>query len=187
LRSDSFIEGLQAIDWTVEERGLAGLSDLEGIPWTMPMEQFFEAWVETVMRCVARSVGGILKTGRQRETVAALAWSPPYLGSQRSLVPDMILELDQTSFIGLSLMRSTNVTGKNSRRVCGTARAVPYVSDIERTFCRHWHMRTLRERPTSCAASSTLVPKPPGNLWQDATGYSTNPSYQTKDVAFESG
>src|SRR5207342_103544 len=98
LKADSFIEGLQAIEWTVEERGLAGLSDLEGIPWTMPMEQFFEAWVETVMRCVARNAGGILKTGRQRETVAALAWSPPYLGSQRSLVPDMILELDHTSF-----------------------------------------------------------------------------------------
>ena len=32
------MEGMQAIDWTVEERGLAGLSDLEGIPWTMPME-----------------------------------------------------------------------------------------------------------------------------------------------------
>ena len=99
MRHDSFIEGLQAIDWTIEERGLAGLSDLEGIPWTMPMEQFFEAWVETVMRCVARSVGGVLKTGRQRETVAPIAWNPPYLGSQRSLVPDMILELDQTSFI----------------------------------------------------------------------------------------
>jgi hypothetical protein len=99
LRSDVFVEGLQAIDWTVEERGLAGLSDLEGIPWTMPMEQFFEAWVETVMRNVARSAGGILKTGRQRETVSPLAWDPPYLGSQRSLVPDMILELEQTSFI----------------------------------------------------------------------------------------
>ncbi|MGA3017662.1 MAG: hypothetical protein ABSF62_11125 [Bryobacteraceae bacterium] len=99
LRGDSFIEGLQAIDWTVEERGLAGLSDLEGIPWTMPMEQFFEAWVETVMRRVARNAGGTLKTGRLRQTVSPLAWSPPYLGSQRSLVPDMILELEGTSFI----------------------------------------------------------------------------------------
>jgi 5-methylcytosine-specific restriction endonuclease McrBC regulatory subunit McrC len=99
LRTDGFIEGLQAIDWTVEDRGLAGLSDLEGIPWTMPMEQFFEAWVETVMRVVARQMGGSLKTGRRRETVSALAWDPPYLGSQRSLVPDMILELEQTSFI----------------------------------------------------------------------------------------
>ena len=99
LRADSFIEGLQAIDWTVEERGLAGLSDLEGIPWTMPMEQFFEAWVETVMRSVARQMGGTLKAGRRRETVSPLAWDPPYVGSQRSLIPDMILELEGTSFI----------------------------------------------------------------------------------------
>jgi 5-methylcytosine-specific restriction endonuclease McrBC regulatory subunit McrC len=63
------------------------------------MEQFFEAWVETVMRSVARNAGGILKTGRQRETVSPLAWIPPYLGSQRSLVPDMVLELEQKSFI----------------------------------------------------------------------------------------
>jgi 5-methylcytosine-specific restriction endonuclease McrBC regulatory subunit McrC len=99
MRTDSFVEGLQAIDWTVEERGLAGLSDLEGIPWTMPMEQFFEAWVETVMRSVARQMGGTLKAGRRRETVSPLAWDPPYLGSQRSLVPDMILELEGRSFI----------------------------------------------------------------------------------------
>ena len=99
MRSDSFMEGLQAIDWTVEERGLAGLSDLEGIPWTMPMEQFFEAWVETVMRSVARQMGGTRKVGRRRETVSPLAWDPPYLGSQRSLIPDMILELEGTSFI----------------------------------------------------------------------------------------
>ena len=35
-RVDVFLEGLQAIDWTVDERGLAGLSDLEGILWTLP-------------------------------------------------------------------------------------------------------------------------------------------------------
>ena len=99
MRTEAFVEGLQAIDWTVEERGLAGLSDLDGIPWTMPMERFFEAWVETVMRSVARQMGGTLKTGRRRETVSPLAWDPPYSGSQRSLVPDLILELEGTSFI----------------------------------------------------------------------------------------
>lgn len=99
MRGDSFVEGLQAIEWTVEDRGLAGLSDLEGIPWTMPMEQFFEAWVETVIRSVARQMGGALKVGRRRETVSPIAWDPPYVGSQRSLVPDMILELEGTSFI----------------------------------------------------------------------------------------
>lgn len=99
LRSDVLTEGLQAIEWTVEERGLAGLSDLEGIPWTMPMEQFFEAWVETVFRAVAVRTGGLLKAGRKRETITPLVWNPPYAGSQRSLVPDLMLEHEHCTFI----------------------------------------------------------------------------------------
>lgn len=99
MRTEVLFEGLQAIDWTVEERGLAGLSDLEGIPWAMPMEQFFEAWVETVMRAVSQRTGGLLKVGRRRETVSALAWEPPYMGSQRSLVPDLILEMEDVAVI----------------------------------------------------------------------------------------
>lgn len=99
LRSEALLEGLQAIDWTVEERGLAGLSDLEGIPWAMPMELFFEAWVETVLRAVAMRTGGRLRTGRNRETVSPLAWEPPYSGSQRSLVPDLVFELEGCTLI----------------------------------------------------------------------------------------
>jgi hypothetical protein len=53
----------------------------------------------SAMRSVARQMGGTLKAGRRRETVSPLAWDPPYTGSQRSLVPDMILELDGRSFI----------------------------------------------------------------------------------------
>ena len=99
LRSDVFADGMQAVDWTVEERGLAGISDLDGIPWMMPMEKFFEAWVETILRKVAQRGGGGLRTGRRRETVAALAWEPPYRGSQRSLVPDLILEAENIAVI----------------------------------------------------------------------------------------
>jgi len=99
LRTNALTEGLQAIDWTVEERGLAGLSDLEGIPWKMPMDQFFEAWVETIIRSAVKRIGGVLKTGRRRETISPLAWEPPYLGSQRSLVPDLVLELEDVSVI----------------------------------------------------------------------------------------
>lgn len=99
LRSSALIDGIQAIEWTAEERGLAGLSDLEGIPWTMRMDAFFEAWVETVLRSAAIHTGGRLKTGRLRETVAPLAWQPPYLGSQKSLVPDFLLEIDGCTFI----------------------------------------------------------------------------------------
>lgn len=99
LRSNALFEGLQAIDWTVEQRGLAGLSDLQGIPWTMPMERFFEAWVETLLRHVAIRTGGRLRSGRKRETVSPLAWEPPYLGSQKSLLPDLAFELDGRTII----------------------------------------------------------------------------------------
>ena len=99
LRTVHYIEGLQAIEWTVEDRGLAGMSDLEGIPWRMPMEQFFEAWVETVFQSVARLIGATLKTGRRRETVCPIDWEPPYSGSQKSLVPDVWLEWGSTTLI----------------------------------------------------------------------------------------
>ncbi len=99
MRTEQFINGLHAIEWTVEERGLAGVSDLEGIPWKMPMDEFFEAWVETVFRIVAQRTGGQMRVGRRRETVHPINWEPPYLGSQKSLVPDIWLEWGSTTLI----------------------------------------------------------------------------------------
>lgn len=75
------------------------MSDLEGIPWTVPMELLFEAWVETVLRAVAIRTGGRLRSGRKRETVSPLAWEPPYLGSQKSLVPDLVFELEGCTLV----------------------------------------------------------------------------------------
>jgi McrBC 5-methylcytosine restriction system component len=99
LKTESFRDGIQAVEWTVDDRGLAGLSDLTGLPWAMSMEKFFEAWTETVLADVARRIGGVLRTGRQRQTVAALSWDPPYVGSQRSLVPDLMLERGASTII----------------------------------------------------------------------------------------
>ena len=65
----------------------------------MSMEQFFEAWVETLMSRVARQVGGMLRTGRERQTVMPLTWEPPYLGSQKSLIPDLVIERGDTTTI----------------------------------------------------------------------------------------
>lgn len=87
-----FREGLQAIEWTVDDRGLAGLADLQGLPWVLSMEDFFEAWVETAVVCLARRIGGTVRVGRKRETIVPLHWEPPYSGSQRYLLPDVILE-----------------------------------------------------------------------------------------------
>ena len=66
MRAEHFVDGLRAIEWTVEERGLAGLSDLEGIPWAMPMDQFFEAWTETIFQMVCQRTGAQMKVGRKR-------------------------------------------------------------------------------------------------------------------------
>ncbi|MCS7314131.1 MAG: hypothetical protein RMI94_02445 [Bryobacterales bacterium] len=88
IRTPALREGIQAIEWTVEERGLAGTSDLEGIPWFLAMDQFFEAWVETVLTKVAHRTGATLKTGRLRQTLTPLEWDPPGSGTQTALVPD---------------------------------------------------------------------------------------------------
>jgi 5-methylcytosine-specific restriction endonuclease McrBC regulatory subunit McrC len=63
------------------------------------MEEFYEGWVETVLRIVARQTGCLLKTGRKRETTRPIAWEPAYLGSQKSLVPDLWMERDDLTLI----------------------------------------------------------------------------------------
>ena len=63
------------------------------------MNQFYEAWVETVFRVIARRTGARVKVGRKRETTQPISWDPPYLGSQKSLVPDIWLEWDSTTLI----------------------------------------------------------------------------------------
>lgn len=99
FRTEVFRDGLQAIEWTIEDRGLAGLSDLEGLPWVMSMEEFFEAWLETVVEKLARRIGGIIRIGRKRETIAPITWDPPYLGSQKYLLPDLVLEREDEVII----------------------------------------------------------------------------------------
>ncbi len=99
MKTEVFVEGLQAIEWTIDDRGLAGISDLQGLPWRMPMEKFFEAWVESIAESLVRNIGGQLKIGRKRETIHPITWDPPYLGSQRSLIPDFIIEKEDSTII----------------------------------------------------------------------------------------
>ena len=99
MTSGHLLDGLQAIQWTVEDRGLAGTSDLEGLPWTMSMDQFFEGWIETVLHSVARNTGATLRSGRNHETTCPISWNPAFLGSQKSLVPDLWLQWESTTLI----------------------------------------------------------------------------------------
>ncbi|MFB3905013.1 MAG: hypothetical protein ACE15E_16300 [Acidobacteriota bacterium] len=94
-----FSEGLQAIEWTVEERGLAGLSELAGLSWRLDMETFFEGWVETVVAAAGRDVGASVQAGRREQTRVALDWRPSFVGSQRSLLPDVVLSTADTTVV----------------------------------------------------------------------------------------
>lgn len=95
FRTEAFRSGIQAVEWTVDDRGLAGLGDLQGLPWLLPMDQFFEVWVETIVEQLVKRIGGIIKTNCKRETITPLGWSPPHLGSQRYLLPDIVLEREK--------------------------------------------------------------------------------------------
>ncbi|MBM4346334.1 MAG: hypothetical protein FJ100_23410 [Deltaproteobacteria bacterium] len=92
LTRSVFREGLQAINWTLDERGLAGLSDLEGIAWRLDMAALFEAWAEALADRLARRMGATVRAGRTEATRAHLRWEPPRLGMQGSLLPDVVLE-----------------------------------------------------------------------------------------------
>lgn len=91
LDSKLFRNGLEAIEWTFEERGLAGLSDLSGLAWRLEMETFFEAWVEAIAEAHAKRSGVEVTAGRLNQTRVPLDWQPAGTGSQRSLVPDVVV------------------------------------------------------------------------------------------------
>jgi hypothetical protein len=94
LVTTHLLQGLNAIEWTRDETGLGGVTDWRGLPWAMSMEQFYEAWVETIFTQFARRFGGHLRVGRRKETITPIAWERAYLGSQKFLLPDIVIEQD---------------------------------------------------------------------------------------------
>jgi hypothetical protein len=42
------------------------------------MEEFFEAWIETIFERTPGIPAGQLHVGRQREMVSPILWNPPY-------------------------------------------------------------------------------------------------------------
>jgi hypothetical protein len=99
MRSPVLHHALQAIEWTLEERGLAGLSEIQGLPWRMSMDEFYEAWVETIASKVSGRLGGVMKIGRKRETVTPISWEKSFLGSQKSLRPDIVIQREAETIV----------------------------------------------------------------------------------------
>lgn len=99
IQGEVIQHGLEAVAWTTENKGLAGLGDLSGLPWMMSMEKLFESYVESVIGKIVQQTGGTLKSGRNRETVVPISWDPPFIGSQGSLVPDLVVEKEDAVHI----------------------------------------------------------------------------------------
>ena len=99
FEAETLTKGIQAIKWTSEEKGLAGLGDFHGLPWSMNMEVLFESYLESIISKISKKIGGVIKSGRLRETIIPINWDPPLLGSQRSLVPDIVFTRNDDLFI----------------------------------------------------------------------------------------
>ena len=110
--TDVFRKGLEAIHWTVDERGLGGTSDLAGLPWRMDMATFFESWIESIAESTAKRFQAKLTTGRLHETAVRLHWKPQRLGTQRALIPDVVLHRsDVTLVIDAKYKRHAQLVG----------------------------------------------------------------------------
>lgn len=92
LQAPAIQHGVEAIEWTAEEKGLAGLGDMHGLPWMMSMEELFESYVESILLQLTKRYGGQLRVGRKRETITPIQWDPPISGTQRYLLPDIVHE-----------------------------------------------------------------------------------------------
>lgn len=97
--SRTAVEALEAFAWTHDERGLGGEAPNAGLAWRLSMPETFEAWLEDLIQRAARRHGGVVRSGRRRQTLRALRWQPPYTGSQRYLLPDVEWETSAGLFV----------------------------------------------------------------------------------------
>ncbi|RPJ69693.1 MAG: hypothetical protein EHM24_17855 [Acidobacteria bacterium] len=83
--------GLEAMAWVVEERGLGGGREQDGLSWQLPLDRLWEGYVEGVIRREAAVTGGEVRVGRLNETLVPLHWTDPVHRSLGHLLPDIVV------------------------------------------------------------------------------------------------
>jgi 5-methylcytosine-specific restriction endonuclease McrBC regulatory subunit McrC len=91
LASLALREGLRAMGWVVDERGLGGGQTSDGLAWTLPLEQLWERYVERAVRDDAARTGGRVRVGRLAETTIPIAWNDASHRALGHLVPDFVV------------------------------------------------------------------------------------------------
>jgi len=89
-------QGLQALGWVAEDRGLGGGREMDGLAWHLPLEVLWERYVEARVRAEVGREGGELRVGRLGQTVFPLHWSTSSARSLTHLVPDMVIRRGRT-------------------------------------------------------------------------------------------
>lgn len=91
--------GFTAMRWVLDERGLAGNSDLDGLSWRIVMHDLFEKWIEHLVRQWARNFGGKVTCARKYDSMAPIAWERMTHQSLSSLIPDIVVETHDETII----------------------------------------------------------------------------------------
>jgi hypothetical protein len=90
--------GIEAMRWIIDDRGLAGSVDLDGLSWRIQMHELFEQWVETLVRNWAREFGGKVSSGRKNDSHSPISWERP-TASLSNLIPDVVVQTPDETFI----------------------------------------------------------------------------------------
>jgi hypothetical protein len=91
MASQALREGLRAMGWIADERGLGGGRTSDGLAWTLPLEQLWERYVERIVVDEAARSGGRVRIGRLGETTVPLPWNDPSHRALGHLVPDFVV------------------------------------------------------------------------------------------------
>ena len=92
MASTALREGLRAISWIVDERGLGGGRSSDGLAWALPLDDLWERYVEHIVCDEAIHTGGRVRVGRKGETTIPLSWNTPSHRSLGHLVPDFVIQ-----------------------------------------------------------------------------------------------
>lgn len=92
-------QGLEGLQWIVDERGLAGTARNDGLSWALPMHSLFESWTEAVCRAWANGFGGDVRSAIRDQTTVPLHWFNPVHGSITRLIPDILVHSASQLFV----------------------------------------------------------------------------------------
>jgi len=140
--SAALFQGLEAMQWIADERGLGGRRALDGLSWRLQSEELWEAWVAHLVRLLGRRLGArVLPPGEIRRP---LAWSSR-IRSLQHLAPDAGLEIgDHTLWFDAKYKRHVQALRYRSWREAGAQLKSSHRADVHQALAYASISRTPR-------------------------------------------